>query len=381
MPVKKAAWLVLLVLVAAGGARFWLLSDHAQSNGQDNKAKPPAPVALARARVEDMPLLLEVVARAEAFETVTLKSRLDGQVAAVDYREGEHVRQGQVLVRLDPGDLEAKLRQAEANLARDQALVAKARADTERYASLRERSLVSEEKTGEVRTVLAAAEATVKADRAAVDLAKLQLGYATIRAPFAGVVGARLVAPGAAVKVNETELAVVNRVQPLYVSFAVPEKYSARLRAALRAAPVKIAARLPGDAAPPFEGEARFLDNAVDVATSTIQMKAVLPNADELLTPGQFLNVSVPLDTLRSAVTVPAEAVQEGPEGSFVYVVTADQLAELRPVEVAAAQRGRIAIRSGLRAGELVITEGHLRVAPGAKVQPKTAAGQARSGY
>jgi multidrug efflux system membrane fusion protein len=377
---RKVVWAVLLLLAAAGGVRYWLADNQAQSRAKDAKARPPAPVALAGAITEDMPLLLEAVGRAEAFETVALKSRLDGQVLAVEYREGEHVREGQVLVRLDPGDLEARLRQVAANLARDQALLDKARIDLKRYVSLRERHLVSEEKAGEVRTALAAAEATVKADRAAVDLAKLQLGYATIRAPFAGVVGARLVSPGAAVKVNETELAVVNRVQPLYVSFAVPEKYSARLRAALRASPLRVTARLPGDAERQFEGEARFLDNAVDVATSTIQLKAVLPNADELLTPGQFLNVSVPLDTLRNAVTVPAEAVQEGPDGSFVYVVTPEQLAELRPVEVAAAQRGRIAVGSGLRAGELVITEGHLRVSPGAKVQPKAPSIQAGSG-
>jgi multidrug efflux system membrane fusion protein len=371
---KRTGWTILLLLAALAGVAYWLPGAQAPLEGRDRKSRPPAPVVVARAVVEDMPLMLDVVGRAEAFESVTLKSRLDGQVASVEFTEGEHVRQGQVLVRLDPGDLQARVRQAEANLARAEALLAKSRADMERYLSLRERNLVSEEKAGEVRTALAAAEATVKADRAALDLVRLQLGYATIRAPFAGVVGARLVFPGTAVKVNETELAVVNRVQPLFVTFSVPEKYLGGLRTALRSGPLTIAARLPGNEESEFAGEVRFIDNAVNTATSTIQMKAVLPNSDETLTPGQFLNVAVPLGLLRGAVTIPAEAVQQGPDGTFVYAVGEGDLAEMRPVEVAAVREGRAGIASGLRAGETVITEGQLRVSPGAPVRPRPSA-------
>lgn len=376
---KKAVGIVLLLLAVAGGVRYWLSHDPDKPGNNASQDKPPAPVVISRARVEDVPLLLEVVGRAEAYESVTLKSRVDGQVAAVEYTEGRHVEQGQVLVRLDPGDFEAKLRQADANLARDRAQLAKARADVRRYVSLRKQDYVSDEKVGEVQAAAAATEAATLADQAAVDLARLQLSYSVIRAPFAGVVGARLVFPGTAVKVNETELAVVNRVQPLFVTFSVPEKYLAKLRTALRSGPITITTHMPGNAGHSFEGEARFLDNAVDTATSTIQMKAVLPNTDELLTPGQFLNVIIPLDVLRGVVTVPAEAVQQGPEGSFVYAVTADQVAEMRPVQVAATQHGRTAFAGGLREGEMVITEGHLRVSPGANVQPKQATGQTRS--
>jgi multidrug efflux system membrane fusion protein len=373
---KKAAWIILLLVAVAGGARYWLLNDQNNSGKKETKDKAPAPVVISQARVEDIPLLLEVVGRAEAYESVTLKSRVDGQVAAVEYTEGRHVEQGQVLVRLDPGDFEARLRQAEANLARDQAQLAKARADVRRYVSLRNQDYVSDEKLGEVQAAAAAAEAATLADKAAVDLARLQLSYSVMRAPFAGVVGARLVFPGTAVKVNETELAVVNRVQPLYVGFAVPEKYLARLRANLRSAPLKVVVNMPGEHERRFEGEARFLDNTVDVTTGTIQMKAVLPNQDEHLTPGQFLNISLALNVLTGVVTVPTEAVQQGPEGTFVYVVKSDQSAELRPVEVIATQQGRAAIGQGLQEGETVVTEGQLRISPGAKVKPKQTAVQ-----
>jgi len=180
--------------------------------------------------------------------------------------------------------------------------------------------------------------------------------------------------PGAAVKVNETELAVVNRVQPLYLSFAVPEKYLGQLRARLRLGALKVAARVPGEAGPGVageEGDVRFLDNAVDAASGTIRMKAVLANRDEHLTPGQFLDVGLTLETLSGAVTVPAEAVQQGPEGSFVFVVKADQTTEQRPVKLALTRNGVAALAEGLSAGEMVVTDGHSRLTPKSKVKIK----------
>jgi len=366
---KKSVFLLLLLASAAAiGWRLWSLSEANKAKSQA-KSKPPVPVLTAEATVQDVPVVLTAVGRAEAYESVTLKSRVDGQVAAVAYTEGQHVRKGDVLVELDPEDFQARLRQAEANRLRDEALLARAKADLERYTNLKGKSYVSDEKLLETRTTLSAAEAVVKADRAAVELARLQASYALIRAPFEGMVGARLVSPGAAVKVNETPLAVLNRLQPIYVSFAVPERHLLKLRAALRAAPVKVEVTAPGDTTQSFEGEARFLDNAVDVATGTIQMKAVLANEDESLTPGQFLEVRLRIDTLPGAVTVPAEAVQQGPEGAFVFVLRPDQTTEQRPVEVALVQHGIAALDSGLEPGETVITDGHSRITPGAKVK------------
>lgn len=371
-PVAKLLVILFLTTLAlAIGWRLWSLSQEEQ--GKEKKGKPPVPVTLAKANTADLPVVLRLVGRAEAFERVELKPRVDGQVAGVDFSDGQHVAAGQVLVRLDPADFQARLRQAEANLKRDQAQLAKAAADLERYVALRAQGFVSEEKVEEMRTAKAAAEAVVKADQAEVDLARLQLDYTQIRAPFDGVVGERLVFPGSAVKENETPLAVVNRVRPLLVSFTVPERYLPRIRERLQAGPLPVSARIPGGAAHAYAGSARALDNAVDTATGTIRMKAELPNRDEALTPGQFLEVSLTLDTLLDAVTVPLEALQQGPEGAFVYVAKADQSAEQRPVRVAAEEAGRAALAEGLRAGETVITDGHSRLTPGAKIKAKDA--------
>lgn len=376
MSMRRGLLAVVVLVLAAGGGYYWYRTS-AGAGAPIKKAAPPVQVTLGQVQQKDLPITLEVVGRAEAYDTVTLRSRLDGQVAAVAYTEGQHVRQGEVLVRLDPADFEARLRQAEANLARDQAQWAKARQDVERYVSLRGKGFVSEEKVGDTRTAAEAMAATIKADQAAVDLARLQLGYTTLKAPFAGQVGARLVAPGAAVKINDTALAVVNRVQPLYVSFAVPEKYLPKLRANLRAGAMKVVVGVPGNAALRFEGTARFLDNAVDAATGTIQMKAVLPNESEQLLPGQFLNVTIALDLLRDVVTIPAQALQQGPQGSFVFAVDADGVTHPRPVEVAAVEAGTAVITKGLQANETVVVDGQLRLTPGARVAVKSPAAAA----
>jgi multidrug efflux system membrane fusion protein len=370
--IKRLSGGFLLALVLVGAA-YWGLQRPAREDGGDAKPKdkPPVPVLVSRAETRDMPVTLDLVGRAEAYESVTLKARVDGQVMTVAFTEGQHVQAGQVLVRLDEGDFAALLRHAEANLARDQANLAKARADVARYTALKEQGFVSHEKVDEVRAVLAAAEATLKADQAALDLARLQLDYTAIRAPFAGVVGARLVFPGTAVKENETPLAVVNRIQPLHVSFAVPEKYLGQLRDRLRQGALQAAVRVPGETGGGVIGEVRFLDNAVDAASGTIQMKAVLANREERLTPGQFLEVHLTLETLRDVVTVPMEAVQQGPEGSFVYVVKADQTAEQRPVKLVLTRDGVAALAEGLAAGETVVTDGHSRLTPKSRVKIK----------
>ncbi len=371
---------MLALLVAAvilAGAGYWYLGAHKAVPGSEVKAAAPVPVRLAQAKIADIPVLLEVVGRAEAYESVTLKSRLDGQVAAVSYSEGQHVRQGDVLLRLDPADFQARLQQAEANLARDEAQLAKARADVQRYVALNGRGFVSEEKVNEVRTAEAAAQASLRADQAAAELARLQVSYTTIRAPFAGVVGARLVFPGTAVKTNDTALAVVNRVRPLYVTFSVPEKHLRKLRAALAAGPLPASVTLPGNKEERFEALIGFIDNAVDATTGTIQVKARLDNQDEKLTPGQFLNVALALDTLTASVVVPVEAVQQGPEGNFLYAVRQDNSVEVRKIEVLANYRGLAAIGKGVADGETVVTDGQLRLKAGATVLVKSPAPEA----
>jgi len=370
---KTRLTLLAVVAMIAAGAGAWHFnrSEPQSATAKKGAGAPPVPVSLAKAALRDMPLLLEVVGRTEAYETVTLKSRVEGQVQAVAFAEGQHVARGEVLIRLDPADYQARLEQMKANQAKSQAQAAKARADVERYVALKAKGFVSDEKVGDMRTALASAEATAGADAAAVDLARLQLSYTTIRAPFDGIVGAKQVSPGAAVKVNETPLVTLNRVRPLYVGFAVPEKYLSGLLAAMRGGDkaMKAVISVPGNGADSFEGDVRFIDNGVDTATGTIQLKAVLPNADEKLAPGQFVNVSLQLETLKGAVVVPAEAVQQGSAGAFVFVVR-EGAAEVRKVRLATVQRGIAVVAEGLAEGDTVVTEGQLRLSPGAKVRP-----------
>ncbi len=369
----QSVWLLAFVVALGGGAVYLFGGAPGDKTEAAKKPLPPVPVTVAQASLRDVPVLLEVVGRGEAYETVTLKSRIDGQVVDVPFAEGQRVAAGDVLIRLDPADFKARMAQVEATLVRDQALLKKAQADVVRYQALQKQGFVSEEKVAETRANADAMEATVQADRASLELARLQLGYTTLRAPFAGIVGAKLVFPGAAVKVNETALAVVNRVQPLYVSFAVPEKHLPRIRAAMAKGGIKVDVRVPGDGKQAFSGDTRFIDNAVDSSTGTIRMKAELPNRNGQLASGQFLDVSLILDTLRDAVVVPSEAVQQGPNGSFVYVVKADARIEMRKVDIAATREGAAVIAKGLANGESVVTDGHSRLLPGAKVKIKSA--------
>jgi membrane fusion protein, multidrug efflux system len=357
---------IAVALLLAGAGIWWYFS--ASNAPAEKKGPPPVPVLMAKAELRDVPLTLDLTGRAEAFESVSLKSRVDGQVQAVSFNEGRHVAQDEVLLRLDPADYEARLRQAEATLARDQAQLVKAQADVERAISLKAKGFISDAGVDTARAAASGAEATVKADQAALDLARLQLGYTTVRAPFDGIVGARLVFPGTAVKANDTTLAVVNRVRPIFVTFSVPEKYLPRLRASMKGKG-GVAVSVPGDKTP-MPGTVRFLDNAVDTTTGTVQMKAQLANDAERLSPGQFVDVSLPVETLTQAVTVPAEAIQQGPSGSFIYVVKDDKTVDMRMVVIAATQHGLAVVKDGLAAGETVVIDGQLRLVPGTAVRP-----------
>ncbi len=368
----------LLLLALAGAVGYGWVTKKPTAPEKHGKAQPPVPVVVARATTRDLPVMLGIVGRGEAYESVTLKSRVDGQVLSVSFAEGGPVAAGEVLVKLDPADFQARVSQAEATLARDQALLDKARADVARYQSLLDQQFVSQEKVADMRVNAEAAAATARADQAALELAQLQRSYTQIRAPFAGVAGARLVFPGASVKVNETVLAVVNRVRPLYVSFAVPEKYLPAIRAAQARGALQVKVGVPGGAQGP--GKVVFLDHAVDSSTGTLRLKAEIANdsanAADRLAPGQFLTVNLLLDTLRDAVVVPAEAVQQGPDGAFLYVLDGEGGARMRKVEIAQVRDGLAAIGKGLASGETVVTDGHSRLTPGAKVKVKGVGGK-----
>lgn len=375
---KKKIVFLLPFAVLAIGAYLLFFSAKAQNDKAAIRAAA-VPVSVADVVVKDVSRIVEVSGRAEASESVTLKSRIDGQVSAVPFTEGQHVSQGDVLIRLDAADMALRLHQAEANLARDQAAANKANSDVERYVSLREKGFVSDEKVGEIRNTAAAQTAALKASQSALQLARNQQDYTTIRSPFSGIVGAKLVYPGAAVKIADTALAVVNRVSPLNVSFSLSEKYLAQIKAMVKQGGMQVRLLVPGQDGE-VVGYARFIDNAVDVTTGTIRVKAAIPNLDERFAAGQMLSVKVALEQLPKAVVVPAEAVQQGQAGSYVYVVNADtsqpakngkatEKVAMAPVVVLATQGKEAIISSGLKGGETVVIDGHLRLSPGAVIQ------------
>jgi multidrug efflux system membrane fusion protein len=295
----------------------------------------------------------------------------------VNFREGDEVTKGQVLFTLDRRPLEGALQQAEATLERDTAQANQAKSTAARFQDLQARGIATREQADQSRTSAAALEATLQADRAAVENAKVQLQYATIAAPISGRTGALIVHEGNLVRANDTTpLVVINQVAPVYVSFGVPETRLPELRRYLGQGAVRVEATPPGETAA-SSGRITFIDNAVDSTTGQIRIKASFPNTDHRLWPGQFVNVSVLLSTEPNAIVVPTAAVQPGQQGDYVFVIKPDLTAEMRPIEVARQNADAAVVESGLKPGEIVVTDGQLRLVPGTKVSIKSGPGTA----
>ena len=292
----------------------------------------------------------------------------------VNFNQGDDVQEGQVLFTLDHRPLEAALSQAEANLARDTAQAANAKVIAQRMDDLVERGVGTREQRDTARTTAAALDASVGANRAAVENAKVQLQYATIRAPIAGRTGALMVHAGNLVRANDqTPLVVINQVSPVYVSFGIPEALLPDLRRYMAMRELEVEAIPPNEAIAPATGRITFVDNQVDQTTGTIRIKATFPNANRRLWPGQFVNVRVRLTTDPHALVVPSVAVQAGPEGQYVYVVKEDRTVEMRPVEVARTAGTETIVKQGVKPGETVVTDGQLRLVPGSRITVKDA--------
>lgn len=339
---------------------------------------PEAPVAVrvATAALGDMPLVLEAVGRVEAKASVLVKPRIDGQVAEVVFREGSLVRRGQALFRLDPSVLLAQQRQAEALIARDEAQVAKLEGDVQRQRTLAGQGFISSSGLSQVEADLRSAQATVKADRAALDSARLQLSFTQVFSPLDGVAGAAQIPLGGSVKANDTTLVVVNQVQPVYVSFPVPESQLAALRKAAAQGAVPVSAVVEGASAP-FSGTLAFVDNAIDRATGSILAKGTFANEGLAMTPGQFAHVTVRVGTLSGALHVPAAAIESGVQGPYAYVVKADSTVELRHLVTTSQSAGEVAVVKGLSAGERVVVSNQARLRDKAHVAITASAGGA----
>jgi len=407
----------------------------------DAKAAPApeaVPVSVATVATKSVPVQVLANGTVQAMATVTINSQVDGQISAIDFREGQDVKQGDLLFTLDQRPFEATLRQAQANLARDtaqhqqaEAALAQARAadrqsqanltrdmaqldnanaEVRRYKSLIDDGAISQEQYDQVRTAALAMEATVEADRAAITNAKavigaaqatvenakaaiqadqavvenvrIQLGYTTIRAPMAGRTGSLLVHVGSTVKARDaaSPLVVINQIRPIYVSFSIPEQYLAEIRKYREAGPLATQALVPGQEARPVHGKLTFMNNAVDPATGTIQLKATFTNADNRLWPGQFVNVTLTLTTVPNAVVVPTQAIQTGQQGPYVFVVQADHTVLSRSVVTGRALDNETIVENGVATGDQVVTEGQIRLVPGARVDIKSAAPQEKAG-
>jgi multidrug efflux system membrane fusion protein len=341
------------------------------------RTPPPVPVLVAQAAEKGMPVQIRAIGNVMPFARVVIRSQITGQLEGVHFREGQEVRQGDLLFTIDPRPAQAALDQARANLARDEAQLENARFAYDRARLLFESKYASQEDFDNARAAMDALQATVLASRAAITNAALNLDYTTLHSPVDGVAGAQLAYAGNIIKSTEDEMVVLNQIHPIFVSFAVPEQHLSEIRRQLRGQPLKTSAAFEGLNGPAPQGEVTFVDNAVDPATGTIQLKATFANADSALWPGQFVQVEMTLAEVPRAVVVPTQAVQPGQNGEYVFVVKADQTVEMRPVKSGVSFNGETAVVGELKPGETVVTDGQLNLVAGKTVVIKTPGGAA----
>jgi multidrug efflux system membrane fusion protein len=367
--------LLLMIVAALAGC---------SSGGNGNGGRSPeqrggtVPVTVATAVRKNVPIEVRVIGSVEPYSTVQVKSMVAGELTGVFFKEGQDVKKGDLLFTIDKRPFEVALNQAESNLARDIAQAANARAQADRYQALLREGVVARQVNDQMQASADALDATVAADKAAIENAKVNLQYCSIFAPIGGRTGDLMVHAGNLVKVNDIALVTINQITPTYVNFSVPEQFLPDIKKYMAKSKLKVAAGPP--AQPAAVGTLDFVDNAVDSATGTIKLKGIFANAERRLWPGQFVNVVLTLAVESGAVVVPSQAVQTGQDGQYVFVVKADRTAETRAVVLERIVEGQAVISKGLEAGDIVVTDGHLRLTPGAKVDTKTAGNPQTSG-
>jgi len=357
----------------------------------------PVPVVVATVSQRDVPINVDVIGNVEAYSTITVKAQVGGELTKVSFHEGDSVKKGDLLFTIDPRPLEAALSQAQANLARDTAALSQAQANlardtanekyaqdqAKRYHGLFDQGVVSREQADQMassadalaQTVLAdkaaieSAKAQIVASKAAVDTATVQLSYTTIRSPIDGRTGNIAVKQGNVVAANTTDLMTITEVQPIYVTFSVPEAQLGEIKRYMGEAKLPVQAAPQSDTSIQETGVLTFIDNSVDATTGTIKLKGTFQNAANRLWPGEFVRVTLGLTTRPHATVVPNQAVQTGQDGQFVYVVKQDRTVEIRPVVTGARVDQELVVDRGLEPGETVVTEGQLRLTPGSHVQ------------
>jgi membrane fusion protein, multidrug efflux system len=360
-----SSFLALLLAAAGCGNKDAVQAAKPQQAGA-------APVRVAAVQSRTMPVEIQAIGNVEAISTVSIKAQISGQLVAAHFKEGDFVKKGQLLFTIDRAPFEAALRQAEGALARDEAQALNARLDAERYAGLGKQGVVSRQQVDAAAAAANAMAATVAADKAAVETAKINLQYTSIYSPINGRTGNIGVKAGNLVKANDVPILVtINQIEPIYVSFAIPEQQLAELKQYSAANTLKV------DAAPQggnqhFQGRLTFIDNSVDLTTGTIRLKATFDNGAHTLWPGQFADVRLVLKSQPNAIVVPTAALQTSQNGTFVYIINQDLTAQQQPVKVGWNVGDDTVIASGLQPGQRVVTDGQLRLTPGAKVEIKS---------
>ena len=366
-----AGRIVARALLGVGLGLCVLLSAGCSAKKAETQGLPPvysAPVTAAPATLASVPVQVHAIGNVEAYSTISVKAQVAARIEKAYFTEGKDVRKGDLLFTLDRQPFDVALQQAEANLAKDQAQLENAAAESGRYKELSQEGIVSKEQYDSMRTNADALAASVRADKAAIDKARIDLSYCSIQSPIDGRTGAVLVHPGNLIKDNDAALVVLNQIHPIYVTFSVPEQHLADIKRYQAEAPLKVEASAPNQEQAISTGVLSFIDNAVDSTTGTIKLKATFQNPDNRLWPGQFVNVALTLMTQANAVVVPSQAVQTGQAGQYVFVVKQDMTAELRPVVAGNTLSGKTVIQKGVAAGETLITDGQMRVVPGMKV-------------
>ena len=355
---------------------FLLASVAACSGKQQTPQKPPVPVTVASVMQKTIPVQLSAIGNVEAYSTVSMKSQIGGVLTRVHFREGQDVNKGDLLFTIDPRPYEAALKQAEANLAKDNAQLANSRKEVQRYAELVKKGYVAQEQYDQISTNAASFEAIVNADMAVVENARLQLKYCYIYSPISGRTGNLMATERYLIKANaDTSMVLITQVQTIYVTFSVPEQSLSEIKRYMSEGKLRVEAILSKEDEKPEQGVLTFIDNAVDLATGTIKLKGTFANKGKRLWPGQFVNAVLTLTSQPDAIVVPSQAIQTGQKGQYVFVIKNDLTVEDRPLLVGRTLNNETIIEKGLQAGEKIVTDGQLRLVPGAKVQLKEKTG------
>jgi multidrug efflux system membrane fusion protein len=379
-------WIVLLAicLIAIGAYVFFIKGQSRAAKEGQNRVTRMVPVVAVAAKKSDMGVYLTGLGSVTPLNTVTVKTRVDGQLMEVLFREGQTVSSGDLLAKIDPRPFEAQLIQAEGQMARDQALLKNAQLDLQRFRTLWEKAAIAKQQLDTQEALVHQYEGAVKADQGQIDNVKLQLVYCRITAPISGRVGLRLVDPGNIVRASDPNgLVVITQLQPITVIFPIPEDNLPQVLSRLKTGEPLLVEVYDREMREKLAaGSLLTADNQIDPTTGTVRLKAIFPNQKNELFPNQFVNARLLLEVRRGATVVPSPAIQRGPQGTFVFLVKADQTATVRPVTVGEIQGGEASIKSGLSPGDLVVVDGADRLREGTKVELKAQSGNTtQKGY